>query len=77
MSLCMAHLEEGNVWITIQTNQNVIAVAALKEAACVFLADGIRLDDLAASTAEQEGSTVLEAELSAYALALRLGDLGI
>ncbi len=77
MSLCMAHLEEDNIWITIQTNQNVIAVAALKEAACVILADGSRLDDLAAAKAEQEGITVLESELSAYAIALRLGDLGI
>lgn len=77
MSLCMAHLEENNVWITIQTNQNVIAVAALKEASCVILADGSQLDDLAAAKAEQEGITVLESELSAYALALRLGDLGI
>ena len=43
----------------------------------MILADGNRLDDLAAAKAEQEGITVLESELSAYALALRLGDLGI
>ena len=36
MSLAMAQLEEGYIWITIQTNLNVVAVASLKEAGCVI-----------------------------------------
>lgn len=77
MSLAMAALEENNVWITIQTNKNVVAVAALKEAGCVLLADGCRLDADAAAKAEEEEIPVLVSEKSAYQLALQLGAFGI
>lgn len=77
MSLAMAKLEENNVWITIQTNLNVVAVAALKEAGCVILADGCVPDANAAAKAETEEIPILLSEDSAYTLALRLGVLGI
>lgn len=77
MSLAMARLEEGNLWVTIQTNLNVVAVASLKEAGGVILADGAVLDANAAEKAEEEGIPILGAEASAYALAKQLGALGI
>ncbi|MBQ4146005.1 MAG: AraC family transcriptional regulator [Clostridia bacterium] len=77
MSLAMARVEEGNVWITIQTNINVVAVAALKEAACVILADGCVLDENAAQKADDEGIPVLVSDKSAYELALQHGELKI
>lgn len=77
MSLAMAKVEEKNVWITIQTNQNVVAVAALKEAGCVILADGFMPDETAAAKAEEEEIPVFSSRESAYELAKRLGELGI
>ncbi|MCD8194224.1 MAG: serine kinase, partial [Tannerellaceae bacterium] len=32
LSDVMGHLEEGMIWITMQTHQNVLAVATLKDA---------------------------------------------
>ena len=77
MSLAMAQLEEGYLWITIQTNLNVVAVASLKEAGAVILADGVVLDANASAKAEEEGIPVLCSEVSAYTLAKQLGALGI
>ncbi|MBQ2613768.1 MAG: hypothetical protein IJB80_00345 [Clostridia bacterium] len=77
MSLAMAHLEEGYVWITIQSNLNVVAVSALKEAACVILADGVTLDANATVKADEEALAVFTTEDSAYTLAKKLGALGI
>lgn len=77
MSLAMARVEEGNVWITIQTNINVVAVAALKEAGCVILADGCVPDENASQKADEEDIPVLVSEKSAYELALCLGDMKI
>lgn len=77
MSLAMAKLQEGNVWITIQTNVNAVAVAVLKEAACIITADGFILDDTALKKAESEEVTVFTSEKSAYELAKLLGELGI
>ena len=77
MSLAMAQLEEGYIWITIQTNLNVVAVASLKEAGCVILAEGVQLDANAAAKADEEGIPVLSSPESAYALAKQLGALDI
>ena len=77
MSLAMARLEEGNVWITIQTNLNVVAVATLKEAGCVILADGAIPDSDAVAKAESEGISLLTSKESAYTLAKGLGALSV
>ncbi len=77
MSLAMSNLEEGNLWITIQTNLNVIAVSALKEAAGVILADGMVPDASAAEKADEEEIPVFSSPLSAYELAKKLAELGI
>lgn len=77
MSLAMARLEEGNVWITIQTNMNVVAVAALKEAGCVILADGAVPDKDAVAKAEAEEIFLLTSEASAYDIAKQLGALSV
>lgn len=77
LSLAMAKVEEGNVWITIQTNVNIVAVASLKEAACVVIADGYQPDDMAKAKAEAEDIIILTTELSAYDAAKALASLGV
>ncbi len=77
MSMAMAKVEEGNAWITIQTNLNVIAVATLKEASCVILADGCMPDENAKVKADAEEIPILTTEHTAYEMALRLGELNI
>ncbi len=77
MSLAMARLEEGEIWITIQTNLNVVAVSVLKEAGCVILADGAQPDADTKAKAEAEGVALFTSEKSAYILAKELGALGV
>lgn len=77
MSLAMAKVEENNVWITIQTNPNIVAVSVLKEAGCVILADNSEPDENATAKANDEDIPVLSTEMSAYELAKKLGELGI
>lgn len=40
LSDVMGHAQEGNVWITIQTHKNVMAIASLKEIAAIILVKG-------------------------------------
>ncbi len=77
MSMAMAKVEEGFVWITIQTNLNVVAVAALADAACVILADGCLPDPDMAKRAEMEEIPILTTEKSAYETAKALAALGL
>lgn len=77
LSLAMSHVDQDNVWITIQTNMNVVAVATLSEAGCVIIADGFSPDEAAAQKANAEEIPILTTSKSAYQLAAALADLGI
>ena len=72
LSRAMSHVESGNVWITIMSNVNVVAVAALTEPAAVVLAESVVLTEDALKGAEENGITVLSSPLSAYEICVRL-----
>ncbi len=59
LSRAMSRVKEGNLWITIMCNTNVIAVASLTEAAAVILAEGVELLPEALDAAVDNGITVL------------------
>ena len=40
LSDVMGHIEEGMLWITMQTHQNILAVATLKDASAVLIVNG-------------------------------------
>jgi predicted transcriptional regulator len=40
LSDVMGHAEAGNVWITLQTHKNIMAIASLKELAAIVLVKG-------------------------------------
>ncbi len=69
LSWAMSRCSEGDAWVTVQTNVNVIAVASLTEAACVIFPEGIRGDEDALKRAEQQGVVCLSAKQSAAELA--------
>ena len=77
LSLAMARVEEGTVWITIQTNINIIAVASLQDAACIIIADGFSPDENTAAKANEEGIPILTTEKSAYEIAKALAEMGV
>ncbi len=77
LSLAMAKVEEGYGWITIQTNINIVAVASLRDASCVILADGQMPDDNTVEKANEEDIAILSSPMSAYELAKGLAELGI
>ena len=59
LSDVMGNAEMGNVWVTLQTHKNVIAIASLKELACVILVKGNKPDDDMLEQAKDEGIPVL------------------
>lgn len=70
LSWVMSKAESGNVWITIMSNINIVAVATLTEASCIILAEGVLPDANALSAAEAKGINILSTKLSAYDAAL-------
>ena len=68
LSRAMSKVEEGNLWLTIMNNINVIAVASLADAAAVILCENVRLTDEALEAACSKGVCVLSSPLGAYEL---------
>ena len=59
LSDVMGFAQEGHAWVTLQTHKNVIAIASLKELACVILVKGNEPDDDMLEQAREEEIPVL------------------
>lgn len=77
LSLAMARLTQGNVWITIQTNINIVAVSSLSDIGCIILAEGLSPDENAAQKADMEDIPIYSSDKTAYELATALSECGI
>ena len=72
LSWVMGKAQSGDAWITIMSNINTLAVAALTDVACVILAEGVTLEpDILKAAADKE-INIVSTELSAYDAALHL-----
>lgn len=74
LSWVMGRAQSGDGWITIMSNQNIVAVATLADTACVILAEGVQPDEGVAQLAADKGINILLSPHSAYDTALRLRD---
>ncbi len=72
LSWVMGRAREGDAWITIMSNRNIVAVATLADTACILLAEGVQPDEGVAQLAEQKGVNLLLCDGSAYDTALLL-----
>lgn len=59
LSDVMGFAKEGNVWITLQTHKNVMAIASLKELAAIILVKGNKPEDDTLEQAIEEGIPIL------------------
>ena len=66
LSRAMSRVSEGDLWITIMNNINVIAVASLADAAAVILAEGVTMDQATLDAADAKGVTVFTCEGTVY-----------
>lgn len=69
LSWVMGRARQDNVWVTIMSNMNVVAVASLADVSCVILAEGVSLDQSMIDTAEAKGVNILSSEKGAFELA--------
>lgn len=72
LSIAMGRAPEGCAWVTVMGNINTLAVAALTDAACIILAEGVSLDGPALLKAGEQGITVLRTEAPVFEAALAI-----
>jgi predicted transcriptional regulator len=77
LSDVIAHSRKGNIWVTIQTHPNIVAVATMKELAGIILTGGREPDSDTLQKAEEEKIPVLVSPLFTFELIGKLYQMGI
>ncbi len=77
LSDVMANSQAGNIWITLQVHENIVAIATLKELAGIVVIGDRKPSEMTIKKAENENVTILNTSLSAFELSGKLYKLGI
>jgi len=77
LSDVLANTQEGDLWITLQTHQNTIAVASMKALAGIVLVNGREPEADTLEKATEESVPLLVSALPSFELIGRLYKLGI
>lgn len=77
LSCVMAKAGAGNVWVTLQSHVNVIAVASLLNLACVIITEGMRPDDEMVARASENRVPILLTTRSTFGVVGALERLGV
>jgi len=72
LSDVMGFAREGQVWITLQTHQNTVAVASLKDLAAIILVKGLQPDQGTVDHSNTEGIPVLGTHMETFEMAGKL-----
>jgi predicted transcriptional regulator len=68
----MGNAAEGEIWITLQTHQNVMAIASLKDLAAVILVKSLEPDEETVEHSNEEGIPLLGTDLETFEMAGKL-----
>jgi predicted transcriptional regulator len=77
LSDVIANAKAGDLWLTIQSHRNILAVAVLKDLSAILLVNGHSPDKDTMARAEEEGIPILVSAFTSFELAGRLFNKGI
>jgi len=66
LSDVIGNAREGNIWITLQTHQNIMAVASLKDLAAVIVVKGSIPENDTIRKSNEENIPILSAEADTF-----------
>jgi len=77
LSDVLANSKKGNIWVTLQIHQNIIAVAISKELSGIIIVNGRKPEEGTLKKAKEEKIPVMISNLLTYEVAGRLYEIGI
>ena len=75
LSDVIANSKEGNLWITLQTHQNIVAVAKLKDLAGIIVVNSREPDEETLKKADEEKVPILGSKEMAFEVSGKLYEL--
>lgn len=77
LSHVMANGKENNVWVTLQSHQNIVAVASLLNFSAIIVACGVKPEANTIEKAEKEQINLLTTDEEIYDISGKLYTLGV
>ncbi len=75
LSWVMGRASEGDAWITIMSNVNIVAVSTLADPACIILSEGVLPEEGVLEKAEGVGVNILRSSKDTFALCAEVAAL--
>ncbi len=75
LSWVMGRAKADNVWITIMSNVNILAVASLADTSCIILAEGVSVEQDVIDTALEKEINILKTDMDIYNTAVTLNQI--
>ncbi|KPJ53710.1 serine kinase [candidate division TA06 bacterium DG_24] len=77
LSDVIANSNEGDIWITLQIHQNIVAVASMNKLAGIVLVNGREPEEGTLEAAEQEAMPIMVTDMPTFEVVGKLYELGI
>lgn len=75
LSWAISHAQEGNLWVTVMNNINVLAVASLVDVSCIVIPEDIEIPEVLAEKAQEKEVTLLSTPMQAADLIIKAHEL--
>lgn len=75
LSWVMGHAQEKQAWVSVQTHENVIAVAMLKELSCIIVCDNAEVPSSTIEKADANNLAIFRTTMSAYEICVAFSKL--
>ncbi len=75
LSWVMGRANEGDAWVTIMSNVNIVAVCTLADPACIVLSENVKPDDETLCRAKEQGVNILSTTLDTFAACARIAEV--
>ncbi len=75
LSDVVAHAQNGNIWITLHTHPNIVAVATLKKLSAIILVQNLKPSSKTVQFCELHNITIFSTPYSAFEISAKLYNL--
>ena len=75
LSWVMGRAKEGDAWVTIMSNVNIVAVSTLADPACIVLSEGVDPDEDTLKRAQMQCVNIVATKLDTFEACVRIAAL--
>lgn len=77
LSVVMANAKEKQIWLTVQTHINVVAIASLIDISAILIVENMDVEEDTIKKSNELGIPIMRTNKTTYELSIELYDLGI